>query len=247
MELEKAGYISRQKHGRTNLIKLTEKFFKYFDLTEEKLKEQFRDFDSIARAIKEKEEEVEKIVEDQKKRAEDLKHEDEKIKKEIESLDNAGEDFAVPLEEYKTTSKEILSEEFVRQDNLIVEKEKIGELEVVEESQNQLPERRKTAKIRRNAAEPGQDDSAQQAQFTAPEAAVEEAQGKIKENKGQQKTPIFPNHDENKKQDAKTPEQKVRSEGIKMTPELKARVEKRVGEILHGEENKEDKKEEEQQ
>ena len=58
VELEKSGYISRQKHGRTNLIKLTEKFFKYFDLTEEKLREQFKDFGSIAKAIKEKEEEV---------------------------------------------------------------------------------------------------------------------------------------------------------------------------------------------
>jgi segregation and condensation protein B len=84
VELEKSGYISRQKHGRTNLIKLTDKFFKYFDLTEEKLKEQFRDFDSIAKAIKEKETEVEQIKEDQRKRAEDLKKEDEKIKKEID-------------------------------------------------------------------------------------------------------------------------------------------------------------------
>ena len=83
-ELEAAGYISRQKHGRTNLIKLTDKFFRYFDLAEEKLKDQFKDFDSIAKAIKEKEEEVEKIKEEQRKRAEDLKKEDEKIKKEID-------------------------------------------------------------------------------------------------------------------------------------------------------------------
>jgi len=31
-ELEQMGYITRQKHGRTNLIKLTERFFEYFDL-----------------------------------------------------------------------------------------------------------------------------------------------------------------------------------------------------------------------
>src|SRR3990167_10362985 len=89
-ELEKSGYISRQKHGRTNLIKLTEKFFRYFDLTEEKLKDQFKDFDSIARAIKEKEVEVDKIREDQLKKAQDLKQEDEKIRSEIESLDKIG-------------------------------------------------------------------------------------------------------------------------------------------------------------
>src|SRR3990167_410343 len=50
-ELEKSGYISRKKKGRTNLILLTDKFFEYFDLAPDKLKEKFRDFDSIARAI----------------------------------------------------------------------------------------------------------------------------------------------------------------------------------------------------
>lgn len=133
VELEKSGYISRQKHGRTNLIKLTEKFFKYFDLTEEKLREQFRDFDSIAKAIKEKEIEVEQIKEDQRKRAEDLKKEDEKIKKEIDSLDESEEEFKIPLETYQARQKEAVSEEFEQEGNLIVEKEKIGDMEVIEE------------------------------------------------------------------------------------------------------------------
>src|SRR3989339_1984093 len=105
-ELEKSGYISRQKHGRTNLIKLTEKFFRYFDLTEEKLKEQFKDFDSIARAIKEKEQEVEDIKEDQRRKAEDLKKEDERIRQEIESLDKADEEFSIPVEAYNVSQKE---------------------------------------------------------------------------------------------------------------------------------------------
>lgn len=133
VELEKSGYISRQKHGRTNLIKLTEKFFKYFDLTEEKLREQFRDFDSIAKAIKEKEIEVEQIKEDQRKRAEDLKKEDEKIKKEIDSLDESEEEFKIPLETYQARQKEVISEEFEQEGSLIIEKEKLGGMEVVEE------------------------------------------------------------------------------------------------------------------
>ncbi|MDP3766102.1 MAG: SMC-Scp complex subunit ScpB [Nanoarchaeota archaeon] len=134
-ELEAAGYISRQKHGRTNLIKLTGKFFRYFDLTEEKLKYQFKDFDSIAKAIKEKEEEVEKIKEEQRKKAEDLKKEDEKIKEEIESLDKSEEEFEIPLEEYEGKPKELISEDFVKEENLIIEKEMIGTLEIVEEEQ----------------------------------------------------------------------------------------------------------------
>lgn len=133
VELEKSGYISRQKHGRTNLIKLTDKFFRYFDLTEEKLKDKFKDFDSIARAIKEKEVEVDQIKEDQRKRAEDLKKEDEKIKKEIESLDEAEEEFKIPLEAYEAKPKETISGEFEQEGSLIVEKEKLGEMEVIEE------------------------------------------------------------------------------------------------------------------
>lgn len=110
VELEKSGYITRQKHSRTNLIKLTEKFFKYFDLTEEKLREQFRDFDSIARAIKEKEIEVDQIREGQKKKAEDLKLEDEKIRREIESLDKVDEEFKIPLDTYEAKHEDKLKQ-----------------------------------------------------------------------------------------------------------------------------------------
>jgi len=60
-ELEELGFITRQKHGRTRLIKLTQKFFEYFDLPKEKLKEQFKDFEEIAKSIEEKEKEIEKI------------------------------------------------------------------------------------------------------------------------------------------------------------------------------------------
>lgn len=100
-QLEAAGYITRQRHGRTNLIKLTEKFFKYFDLSEEQLKDKFRDFESIAKAIDEKEKEADKAKEDQKAKAQEIKNQDEKIKKEIESLDAAGEDYNIPLKTYE--------------------------------------------------------------------------------------------------------------------------------------------------
>lgn len=43
--LEKSGFISREKHGRTQLIKLTERFFTYFDLkTGQDVKEKFKEF-----------------------------------------------------------------------------------------------------------------------------------------------------------------------------------------------------------
>src|SRR3989338_7246516 len=139
-ELEKSGYISRQKHSRTNLIKLTEKFFRYFDLTEEKLKDQFKDFDSIARAIKEKDEEVDKLKEDQQKRAEDLKNQDDKIRKEIESLDMAGDEFSVPLEPYgaKPEDEQPLS---------LQPAETIGSLEVVDVSKEKPRQKEEKVEI----------------------------------------------------------------------------------------------------
>ncbi len=40
--LEKSGFITREKHGRSQMIKLTERFYKYFDLkTEKEVKDKF--------------------------------------------------------------------------------------------------------------------------------------------------------------------------------------------------------------
>ena len=125
-ELEEGGYISRQKHGRTRLIKLTEKFFEYFDLPHDKLKDQFKNFESIAKAIEDKEKEIETIKEEQRKRAEEMKKEDEKIKQAAESVDE------IPLETYES---EILKEEIEKEEKpgVIVSEEKLGNLEVVDE------------------------------------------------------------------------------------------------------------------
>ncbi|MBI2647301.1 SMC-Scp complex subunit ScpB [Candidatus Woesearchaeota archaeon] len=128
-ELESSGYITRQKHGRTNMIKLTDKFFKYFDLTEEKLKEKLQDFESIAKTIKEKEEEIERIKEEQRLRAEELKKQDEKIRKEIEALDESGEEFEVPLDVYDAKPKG----EVQKQQITIIEKDTANQLEIVNE------------------------------------------------------------------------------------------------------------------
>ena len=140
VELEKSGYITRQKHSRTNLIKLTEKFFRYFDLTEEKLKDQFKDFDSIARAIKEKEIEVDRIKDDQKKKAEDLKQQDDKIRKEIESLDMAGDEFSVPLEPYGAKPED-------EQPVSLQPAETIGSLEVVDVPKEKPRQKEEKAEI----------------------------------------------------------------------------------------------------
>ena len=62
-ELEEMGYITREKKGRSKLIKLTPKFFDYFDVPPEKLKDKFRNVAALEKAIEEKEEAAQKTQE----------------------------------------------------------------------------------------------------------------------------------------------------------------------------------------
>ena len=132
-ELEEMGYITRQKHGRTNLIKLTQKFFEYFDLPEGNLKEQFQDFQSIARAIEEKEKEIESIKEEQRRKATEEEHTDEKIKEQIDSLDDS------EIKE-EAEGHEIFEEE---KPKITEYGEKLGNLEVVDEPSEEELEKEK--------------------------------------------------------------------------------------------------------
>jgi segregation and condensation protein B len=54
-ELEELGYLTREKKGRSRLIKLTPKFFDYFDVPPEKLKEKFANVTALEKAIEGKE------------------------------------------------------------------------------------------------------------------------------------------------------------------------------------------------
>ena len=54
-ELEELGYITREKKGRSKLIRLTPKFFDYFDVPPDKLKEKFKNVAALEQAIEEKE------------------------------------------------------------------------------------------------------------------------------------------------------------------------------------------------
>lgn len=58
--LEEKGYITREKKGRSKLIRLTQKFYEYFDLPPEKLKEKFAGFQALEKVIEQKEIELEK-------------------------------------------------------------------------------------------------------------------------------------------------------------------------------------------
>ena len=92
-ELEELGYITREKFGRTKKIKLTNKFFQYFDLPREKLKEAFSGFQEVEKMIEEKQAEAKKLVAEIKNRQEKELKDNKELKKDqaIESKKLEGE------------------------------------------------------------------------------------------------------------------------------------------------------------
>jgi len=70
-QLEDSGFITREKSGRSKLIKLTPKFFEYFDIDPRKLKQKFSSSGDVEKAIEAKEKEIEQIGVDQRKMTEE--------------------------------------------------------------------------------------------------------------------------------------------------------------------------------
>ena len=69
-QLENSGFITREKSGRTRLLKLTPKFFEYFDINPSKLKQKFGSATAVEKAIESKEKEIEDIEASVKKETE---------------------------------------------------------------------------------------------------------------------------------------------------------------------------------
>jgi segregation and condensation protein B len=116
--LEQDGFLTRVKHGRTKLIRLAPKFFDYFDIPEDQLKQKFSNVLAVENAIKEKEGDMEarqkailekqeevKRVEDAHKKHVEAEHKrlDAEIAKlpDVELVDEEGE--AHKLKAYPTT------------------------------------------------------------------------------------------------------------------------------------------------
>ncbi|MBI4150787.1 SMC-Scp complex subunit ScpB [Candidatus Woesearchaeota archaeon] len=116
--LEQDGFLTRVKHGRTKLIRLAPKFFDYFDIPEDQLKEKFKNVLAIEKAIEEKESDMAQRNHELTAHQEQMKQADDAHKKKtaeehvkldaelakmppIELLDEEGE--AHKLSTYPTT------------------------------------------------------------------------------------------------------------------------------------------------
>jgi segregation and condensation protein B len=73
-ELENLGFVTREKHGRSFLIKVTQKFLDYFDLPSAKeIKDVFKDFRDLDTAVQKKADDLEKDKEKLQQEAQETK------------------------------------------------------------------------------------------------------------------------------------------------------------------------------
>jgi segregation and condensation protein B len=127
--LEEMGYIQREKYGRTKKIKLAQKFFDYFELPPEALKEKFKNVAEMEKIIKEKEVQMHEIKE-QKNELIDKQKRDEKEQEKIN----------IYMETSNSSTKEILQHDKRGMD--IITGEVLGELEVFDEPEQTEEEKK---------------------------------------------------------------------------------------------------------
>lgn len=162
-ELEELGYIVRERYGRTRKIKLTQKFFDYFDLPPDKLREKFKNVEEMEKAIEDKEHKIREIHELRQQKIEDQKREEraeariniymqnetnpnirEVLEKQKTGLNVIKEeklgDLVVVDEEPLPYEKEEMEEKEMEKEDAEIQKQKdhVGELEIYEEPKNYI-------------------------------------------------------------------------------------------------------------
>lgn len=99
-QLEDSVLITREKKGRTKLIKLTPKFYEYFDIDPTQLKKKFHNMGDVEKAIENKEKEIEQAEKEQQERTrKNLEEPEIKIHGEVVTLPNHLEMFMEKLGE----------------------------------------------------------------------------------------------------------------------------------------------------
>ncbi len=136
-ELVDSGFLIKQKHGRSYMLKLSQKFFEYFDLKNKKdIRERFKDFTDInEEELKKteeervrKEEEAEKAKEEAEEEQSQTTEQDKKKENESEEVpeqktEEKPQEKAENIETEKTEEKQEESEETKEQTEKILEKE----------------------------------------------------------------------------------------------------------------------------
>jgi len=119
-DLEELGYIQRERYGRTRKIKLTQKFFDYFDLPPDSLKEKFGNVEEMEKVIEDKEHQIHEIKEKKKEMLDEQKREEVEMEKRN-----------IFMESKESDVKEVVEHDGHGMD--VIKGERYGELEIVDE------------------------------------------------------------------------------------------------------------------
>jgi len=126
-ELENAGYISRTKQGRTKLVKLTQKFFDYFDIPPDKLKSKFKNVEELEKTVEEKEKEVHELTTEFEAKKAIAKEREEKHKEEQEKRMEQLDKEIAEMQEIDLVDEEGKKHELKQYDTLELVKEELPE------------------------------------------------------------------------------------------------------------------------
>lgn len=224
--LEQIGFITREKSGRTKLIKLTQKFYDYFAIDPTKLHDKFKKVGDLEKAIEKKEKEHEELEESQRKEAEEKTGEPSVVL-------GKTYDAVEPLEELQPTGVEPYTK-------------KVGELEVYGEAEPKTWEEEKKerkaeqkAKKEKRAKQEKEAKEAEQAEKNDSADGTDESQEE-KTKEPEETKPLKKSFEEKLAEEVKTTSEKAKPrefstkglypEGI--PKEMEEKVDARVAELL---------------
>jgi len=239
--LEEKGYITREKKGRSKLIKLTQKFYDYFDLPPEKLKERFAGFKELEKVIEEKEIALEK------KLTKTGEIEEYTTLERYDPVENAEqfEEMMGGLEVYQGSQKQTNDERIEKKIQKLKNKTNDREIHVKKKDETKTTSQTKKeimpeTKILEQSEE--QTPSPEQKEIIEEKTQIE---SKTEEKIPQEKTDerITPEKIENEAKKKKAKPKKYESKGMfpeGMPPEVKEKVDEKVQEMITGKEKEED-------
>ncbi len=231
--LEEAGFIARERFGRTRKIKLTQKFFDYFDLPPEKVKDAFAGFDAVEKAIAEKEQEAGLMIAEIQKRKQEDKKKSEAEKEKMGEMtvyeEAVPEDAVMDPEELETPEIEVYDSG-----------EKLGKLKVTKEKPEK--EKKTEKKVDIEKTETSKDEEIKDDEEKEDNKEIEDEEEKPKEIKEMSVEDIkkkFLKEEEMKKDD------KPSSYEDEIVEKIEKKIDEKVDKIMNPKQE-EDKKEKEE-
>ena len=249
--LEKTGFLTREKHGRTKMLKLTPKFYEYFDISPEKLKAKMNEKIPLQTF------ETVEVVEEPKKELQTYTEklgELEVYEEKQETEEEQKKEEAKQKEEEKDTSEEAKKEKETEAKKRETKQNKEKDLEEKKEAKKDITEETKEVNKTEKELERAEKEEAKIEKKEAIKDVIEETKETTKTEKTTEKTAEEENKTEEQKE--QKPEKKAEPREWKgkglypkgIPPDIEKRVEERVQEIITGKRKEnQDKEEKEEQ